>query len=152
MRLLLGLLALSLLAGCGTAAPTVTPSPVPFARFTPADVVATFRNAGLRADDPIALGAIAGQASWATFYDQAPLGGCAVSMVLRVPYSLGIYVANCPTASDLDTLWRYEQARPRGTVRSFNSLRNGNLILMATQSAADNHDLNRYYAAFVAMR
>ena len=150
------LVALLLLAACGTAAPTATP---PFARLTARAVVDEFRRIGLAATDPPALLDPRSPVALGSLYNAAPLGDCTVAVVLQpdpAPTAFSprvwAFVVNCPTIEGLIAMWNFETKRQQNNGSRWRSLRNANLILTFWDRTAEGADVASYNAAFIGLR
>jgi len=131
----------------GPPGPPATP---PFARFTAADVVATFRSFGLPAENAHPLSAENQQA----FYGDVPLGRGQVAAFLDPP-SGGTFghVLVFDNAPDQETAWQYLQRHAwSGAFIKRSQIRNANLILVFLFSSKNPPDLSSYNAAFIGLR
>ncbi len=130
-------------------APGPTPTP-PFARFSAAQVVATFRSFGLAAEDAHPLAAQDQQA----FYGDVPLGQGQVAAFLDPPNGgTSGHLLVFDNATDEDTAWQYLQSHAwQGPLYRRSQLRNANLILVFVFISAEPPDLSSYNAAFIGLR
>ena len=118
------------------------------------DVVTTFRNFGMGADDPVPQ--TDPKDTFNAAYGSAPLGSGMAFKIMsgaRLSGTLHVYVVVFREARDLEATWSHMVANPmQGSFIATNKYRNANLIFIYFYGTSTPPDMNPYIAAFIGMR